>query len=110
MIRRGLRRLCRAAGLTEQRTMNILVASGEAVSNAVQHAYGLEEGTVRVEAFRVRCDLIVEISDKGTWRAPRQDGHGRGMTLMRRLMDSVTVRDNDPGTTVVMRTQIGSVA
>jgi anti-sigma regulatory factor (Ser/Thr protein kinase) len=110
MIRRGLRRLCIAAGLTEQSTQNLLVASGEAVSNAIQHAYGAEGGTVAIAAYRLGGELVVEISDEGTWRAPRQDGHGRGMTLMRRLVDSASLENSASGTTVVLRTAIRSAS
>jgi PAS domain S-box-containing protein len=103
MIRRGLRRLCRAAGLTEKRTMNMLVASGEAVSNAIQHAYGVEGGTVSVHAYRVSGTLVVEIGDTGRWRVERQDGHGRGITLMRKLVDAVSIQSAAHGTAVVLR-------
>lgn len=107
VIRRGLRRLCIAAGLTEQRTLNVLVASGEAVSNAIQHAYGVDGGDVHVHAYVERESIVVEISDKGKWRAARQDGHGRGINLMRKLLDSVLIRTTGEGTTVELRLAIG---
>ena len=103
MIRRGVRRLCRAAGLTDQRTLNMLVASGEAVSNAIQHAYGVEGGTVSVHAYRDGGTLVVEIGDTGRWRAERQDGHGRGIALMRKLVDSASIHTTARGTAVELR-------
>ncbi|HKW45009.1 MAG TPA: SpoIIE family protein phosphatase [Candidatus Eremiobacteraceae bacterium] len=106
-IRRGLRRLCAAAGLTEQRTLNVLVASGEAVSNAIQHAYGVEGGIVSVVAYRSDGSIVVEVTDAGKWRPEREDGHGRGITLMRKLMDSVSIESKSDGTMVSMSVAIG---
>lgn len=102
-IRRGLRRLCVNAGIDEQVTLNILVAVGEAVSNVIQHAYGVEGGSMHVRAHKERGDFVVEVADNGSWRAARQDGHGRGITLMRKLMDSVSIQTTGDGTHVVMR-------
>ena len=44
VIRRSLRRLCAANGLSEDQVFRVLVAAGEAVSNSIEHAYSAEAG------------------------------------------------------------------
>jgi len=78
----------------------LLVAAGEAISNVIEHAYGLREGLIRLTGKRVGDDLIIEISDNGEWRAPRSEGRGRGIALMRSIVDRADVTAQTGGTTV----------
>ena len=41
--------------------------------------------------------------DYGAWRPPREDDQGRGLLLMRALMDDVEVTPIPEGTTVRLR-------
>src|SRR5262249_3863751 len=43
------------------------------------------------------------IADDGRWRPARDDEHGRGMALMRGLVDELEVRPDARGTEVVLR-------
>ena len=60
---------------------------------------------MRIEAGVVGPELVVAVSDSGTWRdptvGPDQD-RGRGILLMRQLMDAVTIDTSNRGTTVTM--------
>ncbi len=100
MLRQSLRRLAAGVGLDEQRSFGLLVAAGEAISNVIEHAYGLREGLIHVTGNRVDDQLVVEISDNGSWRAPRSEGRGRGLALMRSTVDQTDVTANGSGTTV----------
>jgi anti-sigma regulatory factor (Ser/Thr protein kinase) len=42
----------------------------------------------------------IEVRDFGAWRAPREGDHGRGLSLMEALMDTVEVTPTPEGTTV----------
>jgi anti-sigma regulatory factor (Ser/Thr protein kinase)/anti-anti-sigma regulatory factor len=89
----------------------IAVATTEAVTNAIEHAYrdGASE-TVRIEALLDAYGrACVTVSDHGRWRgAPVEPGHrGRGLTIMRSFMDSVEIDRDDDGTTVMMERQLG---
>jgi len=54
-------------------------------------------------------DLTLTIADSGQWKAPQPEVNvqrGRGVTLMRALMQQVTITPGDTGTTVDMHTRI----
>ena len=100
VLRQALRRLAIELGMSEEAIFPLLVAAGEAISNAIEHAYGVGEGSVHVQAARRNGKLVVEVSDSGSWRLPRNDGRGRGLPLMRAIVDEVDVRAGESGTTV----------
>jgi len=86
----GFARLC---GFSPEEIDDIRIASGEALSNAVEHGQ-----TLRSSGFSVRCtfaedELTIEIRDNGDGFDGVPEG-GYGMLLMRRLMDRVTYEAN----------------
>jgi serine phosphatase RsbU (regulator of sigma subunit)/anti-sigma regulatory factor (Ser/Thr protein kinase)/anti-anti-sigma regulatory factor len=89
----------------------IAVATTEAVTNAIDHAYrGGASGMVRVEALLDKEGRAeVTVSDDGRWRGPPVDPgyRGRGLTIMRSLMDSVEIDHDEDGTAVMMDRQLG---
>jgi anti-sigma regulatory factor (Ser/Thr protein kinase) len=82
---------------------DITLATGEACTNAIEHAYAPGEATFDLEALRGRDDVIVTVRDYGSWRTPRGQNRGRGLKLMETLMDEVNVRREQTGTTVELR-------
>src|SRR5579872_76258 len=100
VLRQALRRLALSFGLSETQTFDMLVATGEAISNAIEHAYGVKEGTVRVRGFREDDALVIEVQDRGRWRPAQDSGRGRGLPLMRALMQTVTLENTKEGTLV----------
>jgi anti-sigma regulatory factor (Ser/Thr protein kinase) len=73
--------------------------------NAVEHAYGPGAGLVEVRVAHAGARVEVEVRDTGRWRAPHRHGdRGRGLPLMRMLVDDVDVERGDTGTIVRMRT------
>jgi PAS domain S-box-containing protein len=107
ILRQSLRRLALGVGLSDGRTFALLVAAGEAISNAIEHAYGVSDGKVRVRGCREGERLIVEVIDSGGWRAPREEGRGRGLSLIRSIVDDAAVESNDSGTTVRLAMVLG---
>ena len=84
---------------------NILMAVGEALANAVEHAYnGVESNAVELFA-RVEHDhtLTVDVFDRGTFikRTAPLAGRGFGMRIVEAFADAVTVNVDD-GTHVRM--------
>jgi serine phosphatase RsbU (regulator of sigma subunit)/anti-sigma regulatory factor (Ser/Thr protein kinase) len=83
-----------------------LVAATEAYTNVVQHAYGLQIGAVELDALIGDGNLEIAVRDRGRWRGGeslRADGGGRGLLMMRTLMDSVVIDSTQQGTEVRMK-------
>ncbi|UDY37541.1 SpoIIE family protein phosphatase [Dermatobacter hominis] len=86
---------------------DVLLAVGEAVANAAEHGSSYEAGrVVGVEAVRTASGLRVAVTDSGRWERDAahstQLGRGRGMRIMERLADELSVTRSRLGTAVVM--------
>lgn len=110
-IRRALRRLAHDVGLGQDRSEGLVVAVGEAVGNAIEHAYGGAGGTIHLRARREEAALVVEVEDHGRWKRPvsAQD-RGRGLELMRTLVDHMNLNGTPQGTTVRLTMALPRVA
>jgi anti-sigma regulatory factor (Ser/Thr protein kinase) len=106
-VRQVLRRWLYAHGATEDETFDITVASQEACANAVEHAYGPGRRTFEIDASYTAGRVRLVIRDDGRWRPPRGTHRGRGLPLMRALMEHVDVQHTDEGTTVVLERSLG---
>jgi serine/threonine-protein kinase RsbW len=96
----------RMAGFPSIHTEDIVLATDEAVSNAVDHAYRDTPGTLTVFAAFARTSdsARVIISDNGLWRPPSRDPgfRGRGLTMMEGLAEHFRLIHTRYGTTVVL--------
>jgi anti-sigma regulatory factor (Ser/Thr protein kinase) len=86
------------------------LATSEAAANAIEHAYGVHDGT-----FTVRCETDgaqarVVVRDSGRWRETHPHGRGRGLELMQSLVDEVDVQRGDDGTTVTLVRRLAGAA
>jgi anti-sigma regulatory factor (Ser/Thr protein kinase) len=107
-IRRLLRGWLADAGADRRAIEAVLLASGEACTNAIEHAYGPGEQTFELEGMRDGDAIELVIRDQGRWRAPRGQNRGRGLGLMETFMDEVEVTPGEDGTAVRMRRRIAS--
>jgi anti-sigma regulatory factor (Ser/Thr protein kinase) len=105
-LRHTLRRWLEQAGIAPTEVFEITVAVSEAFNNAVEHAYGASDAVVEVDARLTDGDLRVQVQDWGQWRAPRGTHRGRGLGLMRGLMDDVDVTPGETGTLVSLRRRL----
>jgi serine phosphatase RsbU (regulator of sigma subunit)/GAF domain-containing protein/anti-sigma regulatory factor (Ser/Thr protein kinase) len=108
--RRALRGWLKRAGVDPGETMKVLIAAGEAVANAIEHGHRESpEGRVRLDATALVDEVQLTITDTGGWKAPEpaSNAHrGRGITLMRGLMQDVTIEPDAAGTTVHLTARI----
>jgi anti-sigma regulatory factor (Ser/Thr protein kinase) len=103
LARNALRRFFAASHLGERRVYDALVAVGEAVSNAIEHAYtGRPNQTFGVRARFEGLACVVFVEDEGVWRQDTEP-HGRGVEMMRALSDECTIDRGPNGTTVMLR-------
>ncbi|MFL6127761.1 MAG: SpoIIE family protein phosphatase [Mycobacteriales bacterium] len=110
-LRRELRGWLAGVGATDDEVTDLLLACGEACANAVEHAYrdgGAGEVTVELALDSGR-ELWLRIADTGRWRSvPAPGDRGRGLPLMRAVMDAVQVARGADGTVVTMRRRLGA--
>ncbi len=109
----AVRRWLLDAGVERRDAEAIVLAASEAVANSVEHAYAgrppAQRPGVELEMARDGEDaLSVVVRDHGRWRPPggEDSGRGRGLMIMRALMESVEIEPGEEGTTVRMRRRL----
>jgi anti-sigma regulatory factor (Ser/Thr protein kinase) len=106
-IRRLLRRWLSDRKASEDEIYDITVACQEACANAIEHAYAPGPAAFELGLAHDRGVVRLTIRDQGRWRDARGDNRGRGLPLMRELMDTVDVRESPEGTEVVLCKHLG---
>ena len=101
LLRRWLQETTQDAGLVEEVTM----AVNEAAQNAIEHAHDLTATPVQMALTREGGGVTITVRDRGVWMSHNRDDveRGRGLPLMRALMDSVDVLARETGSTVVLK-------
>src|SRR5689334_15588117 len=100
-----------ALGVDEVTASAIQHAVGEAVKNAVEHAYvdlrilGGGPNTVEVRAALTGAGVVeIAVIDRGRWRAASgRPYRGMGLTMAVELVDDVRIERRESGTTVHLR-------
>jgi anti-sigma regulatory factor (Ser/Thr protein kinase) len=94
--------------ISAERRFGVLVAVGEAIANAVEHAYlGEAPGLIRMRVEPGVRELVVTIEDFGRWRPfVAREERGRGIELMRAFMDGVQVRSTRESTAIVLKADL----
>jgi serine phosphatase RsbU (regulator of sigma subunit)/anti-sigma regulatory factor (Ser/Thr protein kinase) len=108
VVRRALRRWLAGTDATDADVAATVIAANEACSNAIEHAYALTEASFGLEAHRDEGAVQVTVRDSGSWREPRGENRGRGLSLMRATMDEVDVTPSARGTTVRLVRRLGN--
>jgi len=109
-VRQLLRRWLEARGANADEIYDIVVACQEACANAVEHAYRPGRHWFELDAAYDDGRVRVTIRDRGQWRPPRGTHRGRGVMMMRGLMDSVQIDHTAGGTSVVLERRLGAQA
>jgi serine/threonine-protein kinase RsbW len=107
-LRNALADYVRSHGAGEETVMAVQLATSEAMSNAVVHAYidQPEPGNLTLLAGREGDEIWVLVHDDGSGMRPRPDspGLGVGLPLMTRTADSLKLSERpEGGTEVSMR-------
>jgi len=100
----------RAAGLTESRATDLVLAVSEVAANTLRHTQSA--GTLTI--WRQPGELVCEIQDEGTiadplagQRRPGPDATGgHGLWLVYQVCDLVELRSDETGTTIRMHMKI----
>jgi serine/threonine-protein kinase RsbW len=114
-LRSAVSRAARTAGVGAERAERFAVAVNEAATNTIVHAGGTGEVTVGVDG---RGGLYARVVDRGPGLPsepvldppePERIG-GRGVWLIRQLVDAVRIEDGPAGTVVYMGMTIAASA
>jgi PAS domain S-box-containing protein len=105
-LRRTVRRWLREMDVEPEIANDTLIACGEALANVIQHAYGAGEGPIELSLTLADGSVEITVRDRGRWRPPSGAEGGRGLDLVRGLMDRVEVEPGPDGTVVRMRRRI----
>jgi anti-sigma regulatory factor (Ser/Thr protein kinase) len=95
-----------AVGAAPHAVADLLLAVGEACTNAVEHAYGPDGGTVTVHLELQPPDVLATVRDTGRWRPPRENDRGRGALFMRNCSDDLRIDHGPTGTNVLIRRRL----
>ncbi|WP_041782070.1 SpoIIE family protein phosphatase [Mycolicibacterium chubuense] len=108
--RTALRTWLTRARVAPEKAVDVLVAAGEAVANAIEHGHRRTSGgTIRLEATALVDHVQLTISDTGSWKAPPpvpDSRRGRGLALMKELMADFSIDHDAGGTTVRLSASI----
>lgn len=102
-MRSILRRWLHHAGASDRELAEIVTACGEAATNAIEHAGAAGGASFEVSGRLRGAEVEIAVRDHGRWRPLREGDQGRGLALMRALMDTVEVSPSPQGTTVRLR-------
>jgi anti-sigma regulatory factor (Ser/Thr protein kinase) len=100
-VRHALDEWLNGQGMSEPPRAEFVLATHEALANAIQHSGISNSVTVRARAASEGIEIV--ISDEGSWKAPDEvpnDERGRGLSLIRLLVPDAEVRTGGSGTTV----------
>jgi anti-sigma regulatory factor (Ser/Thr protein kinase) len=106
-LRRIIRDFLERLGVSRPQIEDVVLAVGEAAGNAIEHAYNGTAGDVRLRAAVVEELLTVEVRDFGKWRLDSSDAErGRGISIMRSLVEHVAIESTREGTLVRFETRL----
>lgn len=107
-LRDRLERWLHDSGCASERVERLLLATNEAVTNAIEHAYADgEPGPVRVRGDTLPDGTIrITVADHGRWRPAQLSGfRGRGIRMMQECGDIVRIARASDGTLVTITAQ-----
>jgi anti-sigma regulatory factor (Ser/Thr protein kinase) len=111
-LRRMLRRWLLEVGASDAEVGAITMAANEAWQNAIEHAHRFAPVPVRISFELVDGEAVIMVRDAGSGVPDESDpDRGRGLELMRALMDEATLDfGSSRGGLVTLRRRIGAEA
>lgn len=108
-VRHAMQDWLRETPLDERTAYDVLLATGEACANAIEHGHRGDGGAIRLRAALDSAGIRITVRDHGRWKrpAPGPDPiRGRGIAMIRTLIPEVRITTSEHGTTVEMWTPI----
>jgi anti-sigma regulatory factor (Ser/Thr protein kinase) len=109
-VRGDLRAWLSRCRVDPDQAYDVLIAAGEAVANAIEHGHrNSPQGEVSLCAVALVDRLQLIVTDTGSWKPPQpvpSSHRGRGIALMKALMQDVAIQSDTDGTTVNLTMRI----
>lgn len=116
LARNRFRTWLRAHRWPASAVQDLVLAVSEAISNSIEHGYGMPVDDVRAPTVTVGVRarftqdgegfsrVSVEVRDRGAWRPPddKPSHRGRGLMIMRACLDHLVIEPSPDGTVVSM--------
>lgn len=108
-LRRDMRTWLNAIGCPDTTAADIVLATSEAAANAIEHG-SADHGRGVAVIGRFSGDVLsIVVRDHGRWRPPGPPSNrGRGLLIMRELMDRVDVEQGEGGTVVRLEVSLST--
>jgi anti-sigma regulatory factor (Ser/Thr protein kinase) len=104
LVRKRLLHWLERGGVDPATAADITLACSEACANAVEHPVRPARHAFEVEATRTADEIELTVRDFGGWHSAEQDDmRGRGLGMIRELMDDTEIVSGRHETTIVMR-------
>jgi PAS domain S-box-containing protein len=101
IARRFVSRFARVVALDADRSFDLALAVGEAVANAIEHAYKEAPGDFMLRLSSRDDAIFGEVQDLGSWREPSPNSdRGRGLEILAAITQRFEVSRGAAGTTV----------
>jgi anti-sigma regulatory factor (Ser/Thr protein kinase) len=111
LVRHELRRWLDQHGVASDDQVDIMLACSEACANAVEHPGRPGRLAFEIEAWREGGELLLSVRDFGAWTDATSGGNrGRGLHMIRSLMDAVEITSGGDGTKILMRRTLRAVS
>lgn len=104
-VRRALRTWLSDIPVRQTLVDDVILAAGEACTNAVEHGHRGDGGPVEIGASVTDGHIRVVVSDHGSWQpsaSVADESRGRGLTIMRAVSSEFDVETTESGTIVTM--------
>ncbi|MGW4634672.1 ATP-binding protein [Nocardia sp. NPDC004415] len=104
-VRHALQQWLAQAPISPVLAYDVVLAAGEACTNAIEHGHHGDGETVRLSAVLTGSHVRVVVADRGRWMTPNpaaDSSRGRGLAMMRALSSEFVVQPSATGTVVDM--------
>jgi serine phosphatase RsbU (regulator of sigma subunit)/anti-sigma regulatory factor (Ser/Thr protein kinase) len=102
-LRRRVRRWLTLRQVPENQREAATLAISEACNNSIEHGYRDGVGMITIGLQHAEGSLRIVVDDQGEWLVPRrQPTRGRGLVIMRGLMDDAHVTHGPRGTRITL--------
>ncbi len=102
LLRDAIRDYADRAGIVGEQQYAAIVASGEAIANAIEHGEQEAGTAMTVEVATEGGALRIEVESRGHWRSSSSENRGRGISIMRAYASSLELSSTSERTRVCL--------